>query len=435
MKRYRLRSSYGLFYHGYIRRPMLTLEEVQRRLDLHYNKKLSIVRYRGTSRKAVLHCKECGDFETKYSIGNYLNKQYHREDCEICQRKARIKRYNSLLKYSDFTVLDFYTNWDLEHTRTMLILKCKTCGDIVESRASRAYEYARCERCFKEIATIKYKKLLKEHNCEYISREPSGTRTSIKFSCNTCGNVDSVSDSYLIKGYSPCEICKSNYIKANLEDNLKGYNVELISYHHNELSRLIINLKCKLCGETFLYDYSNLKANVGGLCENCNPNSSKNRSIRSFKEAQIIANKSGRVLDNYIDSSSSTVRHLFCGNSSIVEKRNLSKTACKECTRRLCRGSIKEHNKHLVKDYLVILKNVKKLKDILEEHNQLDNFPEGEVKIILEHIDGWISNYKEIMKQYPNGDLGTVLENNPLYERCKEIFYPVMDKFGIERIE
>lgn len=80
------------------------------------------------------------------------------------------------------------------------------------------------------------------------------------------------------------------------------------------------------------------------------------------------------------------------------------------------------------------LYNVQKLKNFFVKHNQLQNIPE-QPRVILEYIDGWIDNYETLVRKYPNGDLGTVLENNPLYKQCEKVFYPIMDKYGIERIE
>ena len=368
MKRYRLRSSYGLSYKGYWQRPRLTLDEANERVQRYYPS-MTILNYIKSSVPAEVYCSDCGEiYETKNTISGYM--YGYRKKCEMCTYKELLCKYNNYLKHTNIKV----KHWHSKNGRTYAQLHCTKCETNWQVMVQTLPRIRECQHCSNNKKTMEYISLLERHDCIYLSRETIDDILYIKYKCKKCGNIGVNQSSKFLNRNNPCPECNPNSI-----------------------------------------------------------NNIKNTKEKELKEQSVTR---GKLLLDYKDRDNVTLRHLFCGSTYTTRGNNITRAlGCRQCQSKTQLGTAKAHNKHLVKEYLKVLYNIKKVKDIIEEHNQLDNFPEGEVKIILEHIDGWISNYKEIMKQYPNGDLGTVLENNPLYERCKEIFYPVMDKFGIERIE
>ena len=367
MKRYRLRSSYGLECRGRIRRRLLTLEEVNERVHRYYPN-IDVLVYSGSLAPGVIYCHDCGEtYTTPILLSNYM--YYASSSCVKCKYIKRLEEYNRILSGTtlvadSFKYIDNVVN---------ISAHCSVCGYTTNLKATNIYTVERCSQCAHNSVTEKYVEILDKSNCEYLDRYKVGKQVVLKYRCRICGTED----------------------------------------------------------ETW---YSSLNT-VKNLCSECNRDSAKNKFKRSKEDMINYGKFNGRYIMDYENTLSVKYRHLFCGGVSKTSKSQIKGIdLCWYCTYlRDCKNQKK--NKETIDKTLTILKNVKKVKDILEETNQLDNFPEGEVKIILEHIDGWIKNFNTIVNKYPDKDIGSVLENNPLYERCKEIFYPVMDKFGIERIE
>ncbi len=368
MRKFKLRSSYGLTYRGFLKRRMLTLVEANERLHVYFPN-MEIIKYYGSKYNALVYCKDCGKtFTTNKCISGYL--YGNKIECERCKYERLLNDYNKLLKVNSLRV----TDWFCDNGQAKLKVECNTCGVKYETFSSALDNTFHCRGCKFNSGTSKYVEILKQKNCKYISRHCIDGHTIIAYECETCGRIEETQ-------------------VANI------YNKD-------------------------------------NICEYCNPNSFRNKFTNSLNEIAMYTKENGIVLIDYINNRKVKSKHLFCGKLSRTTKRNVEKgLLCGECVRSITMGKRKDHNKHLVQEYLVILKNVQKLKHILEDYNQLESFPEGDIKTILEHIDGWVKNYEEIMNEYPNGDLGSILEKNPLYERCKELFYPTMDKFGIEKIK
>lgn len=229
-----------------------------------------------------------------------------------------------------------------------------------------------------------------------------------------------------------CVKCREDARTKAYKEALSKCNCTYLDYYRLEDSKVILIYKCNICGTEDETRFLNLSEGKN-ICNTCKKHGIKDSDI--YISCLELCKSRGRILLNYNKSTSLTLRHLFCGTEHSSHKDSVKKNiTCKFCSRKLCLGTSKDHNKHLVDEYLIILYNVQKLKNFFVKHNQLQNIPQ-EPRTILEHIDGWINNYETIRKKYPNGDLGTVLENNPLYEKCRKVFYPIMDKYGIERIK
>lgn len=343
---------------------MLSYEEVQRRLDLHYGGKLTIVEYRGTKRKGILHCKECGEFETKNSIGSYITLASNRKiDCELCKYREQLEIYSNYLNLEYMEVLHFKR----KNLTTVATIRCNRCNHVCEHEGSYLTEIVACRNCENIKKRKEYEIILNKLGLSYIKHETDENKhTLLHFKCNSCKTSD------------------YGFIRST------GYFLE----------------ECPTC--------------------------KRNKLMESYKN---VAKLQGKVLLKFNGATEVNVIHLFCGCKSVTRLRyDRKSTVCKHCSPKLVhpRSKPKPHNQHLVKEYLTILYNVKTLKDFLVEHNQLDNLPQSEAKTILEHIDGWIKNYEDIVNKYPNGDLGTVLENNPLYEKCKEVFYPLLKRYNLK---
>ena len=373
----RLRRGYDRVYKPtrYFRQ-MLSYEEVQRRLNNHYGGKLTIIEYNGTHYKGILHCKECGTFETKYPIGGYLAQNFcRRQDCELCYRKMMINHYNSLLVVDSLDVFDYYFTTKDSYKYYYAKVKCSICGMIYTTRVDWLTSIKNCRHCNYNEKTLEYSEILARHNCIYISRRIDENKvTFLKYKCGNCNKI--------------------------YETNLRHIST------------------------------------VNGICKDCNITGKRKLKEASRQDTKLLGLKTGKILTNYVCKSEVHGIHLLCGKRIKTNKINFTKSDLCRCSNRLNSkfSYTKEHNKHLVEEYLIILYNVQKLKNFFVKHNQLQNILQ-EPRTILEHIDGWINNYETIRKKYPNGDLGTVLENNPLYEKCRKVFYPIMDKYGIERIK
>ncbi len=367
-KKLKLRKGYDKIYrvtrYG---RLMLTYSEVQRRLDNHYGGKLTIVEYNGVDKKGILHCKNCGTFETKVAIGDYLRTNYsHRTDCEKCMKYRQLRKYTSKLNDS-LECIDYYTLATGTHKVKIV---CKVCGTLFTRDSKHLNKQTSCLHCL-EIEKIKrYKDIVSNFNCTYTAHYVVDGKVYLKIKCDDCGTERTI-------------------------------------------------------GSTQLYE-------AVVLCRKCNENHNDYKFERSKEEVKDLLRNGKHRFISYDNSNKVVVEHLLCGNTTTSNKDRLQESyLCRHCRTYISCGKPKEHNKNLVEDYLTILYNVKTLKDFLVKHNQLQNVPE-EPRTILEHAEGWLSNYKFIMEKYPNGDFGTILENNPLYEKCRKAFYPVMRRYNLE---
>ena len=422
-KRLKLRKGYDRVYRvTRYNRLMLTYEEVQRRLDRNYGGKLTIVEYSGVGKKGRLHCKECGEFTTKSPIGFYIRREKWREDCECCKLRARLERYTKLVGDYNLIAVNFPNRHKVNYY-------CSACNTTQEYDISTLSNRTFCKECLYRETTKIY--TIKANNLGFIykSRKTVNGHNIVNVECKICGYTRTVQSEGLDKEHLLCNNCLEEEKITEYGNRLVKHNCSYISHTATE-NGTIITYRCNICG-----CIGHIKSNSilirEGICSNCSETSSEFIKNESRLEAQYLCNTNGKILSCYTNASKVRYTHLFCGSTVTSDKNSCKKISCVHCSRKLNLSIPKEHNKHLVQEYLTILYNVKALKDFLVKHNQLQNVPK-ESLTILEHVDGWISNYELIIKKYPNKDLGTILENNQLYEKCRKVFYPVMERYNLE---
>lgn len=255
-----------------------------------------------------------------------------------------------------------------------------------------------------------------------------GTKRHAVLHCKECGEFKTkgISSSYIYGKFKDCEKCTEKIRLKQYNELCTIPNTRVVDYYYDvDCTAVVLVLYCDNCGLSRNLAMTSIDKIYS--CSKCNE-----LNISSNYKIELKAVGNGKVLINYINNRNIKTFHFLCGTSSSTSKENSFKCSCGKCMHKISLGKPKPHNQHLVKEYLTILYNVKTLKDFLVEHNQLDNLPQSEAKTILEHIDGWIKNYEEIVNKYPNGDLGTVLENNPLYKKCKEVFYPLLKRYNLK---
>ena len=435
----RLRRGYDRVYKPtrYFRQ-MLSYEEVQRRLNNHYGGKLTIVEYNGMNHKGILHCKECGTFETKNVIRSYISTSNIILDCELCTKKRRIAYYQNYLNHTSLEIIDYHTTivesvaHRISRIKSVVVVKCNVCGESYTIDTSNIADTNKCRVCAQIERVKRYTELLDSYACSLVSYNTIEHNTYLDYRCNICGHEDTVAYSGIAKLQYVCVKCREDARTKAYKEALSKCNCTYLDYYRAEAYHVILEYKCNICGTKDEIRFLNL---IEGktICNTCKQNAVKDSDI--YISCLELCKSRGRLLLNYNGTRELTLRHLFCGREHTSNKRDITRIiTCKHCYAKTSIGTLKDHNKHLVEEYLIILYNVQKLKNFFMKHNQLQNIPQ-EPRTILEHIDGWINNYETIIKKYPNGDLGTVLENNPLYEKCRKVFYPIMDKYGIERIK
>lgn len=353
------------------KRKLLTLEEANERLH-RYFPNMDILVYRSSAKPALLYCKDCAKtYETKSSISVYMYS--YRVRCESCAEIERVQRVKDFLGecgliYKGFSII--------KKDKIYRIIKysCSYCGyeDTAYEYSLDSSNYSGCKKCKYNKTTDKYTETLRENNCTYLSRYATkgiNRATIITYKYNSCGHKHTVRSNALSENKIPeCPICKRRERLEFIKD--EGMRLSELGFH----------------------------------------------------------------LVKYRSSIDVSCIHLFCGDSkehTNIYNKNL---LCGKCRGSLLLGKPKEHKKHLVEEKLAMLKSVQSFKNawLSQVPDALEKLDEGFVKVILTHIDGWIKNYEEIAKTYPNGDLGTVIENNPLYKQVEDTFYPIMEKYGFK---
>lgn len=202
----RLRRGYDRVYKPvrYFRQ-MLSYEEVQRRLDKNYGGKLTIVKYNGVNRKGVLHCKECGTFETKNVIRSYISTSMPRLDCELCTKKKQIDHYQNHLNHTTLKVIDYYTTTvesvahRISRMQTVVVVKCSICEESYTINANNVSDTNNCRYCNQTARFKRYDEILDVYNCSLISSNTTESGTYLDYKCNICGHEDTVAYSGIAK--------------------------------------------------------------------------------------------------------------------------------------------------------------------------------------------------------------------------------------------
>lgn len=358
-----------------IKKRMLTLEEANERLHNHFPS-MKILIYRCANRSALVTCKNCNNtFETDNTIGAYMYGD--RLECEKCKEIRIAGQYREILKpYKNLQ----YTGRELKGTASYCKYKCKICGyeDKVTVTQLKKKKFKGCPVCCEKEQAEYYNSYLNKHNCEYLETfyERSYTTPSVRFKCNVCEGVFSMfgfTATSKISDYSYCPRCEER----------------------QKFERLHKPIVEELKDSGFVY--------IGE-----------------------------KYISRYIP-----FLHLLCGNkfNYLVNSSGRTNNLCGKCSCTISRGKIREEDRELVKETLVMLRNIQAFKNAWLSHtpDALEKLNKGFIKTILEHIDGWINNYEEIIERYPDGNLAKVIENNPLYKKVEEVFYPIMEKVGFKR--
>lgn len=348
------------------KRIKLTLEEANERIH-GYFPNIDILEYYGANNKGLVYCKDCNNkFWTAYNLQGYMYGA--KTQCENCKHIYITNEATRLLRNIGLKFESYYFKYSTEvRTRLVVNYSCPTCGynDKADLDNIRRGQLTRCKNCNYILVGLKYAELLYNHNLNYLKHETICKQTYVYYECVMCGEISNVQSSNLISGiFNGCEKC------------------------------------------------STLK--YIGNCTN-------------------VANHTGyKFISGNLTKCKSI--HLFCGKSINNSLRSGNRyIACKYCTAKITKGKPKEHNKHLVTEYEKILKYTLDLKNEIERENinleQLkDNLNYDFILDIYKHIEGWYNNFQAIKEKYPNGDLGTVLENNPNYINVWNIVVPVFEE-------
>ncbi|GAA0101521.1 hypothetical protein UT300012_22360 [Paraclostridium bifermentans] len=350
----------------------LSVEEANERLH-RYIPNMDILEYRGCNKSASVYCNDCKtEYQTKNVICSYM--YGYRSECESCMEIARVQRDIEYLQEINLEYLGYIVVYIPRATRKIKY-RCKVCGtvDYVCEPNLLGSSLSGCKKCKYDRTTAKYIELLKEYNCTYISR----------------------------------------YIPTSINRN------GLITYKYND------------CGHEHTVLNGSLTANQIPECPTCK----KLKKIKFVLERKEELCNDGFYLSEYRNSKDVDYIHLLCGEIRKQARIYKEGILCGYCQAKISTSKPKDHNKHLVQEKLIMLKNIQSFKNawIKQVPDAIQQLPEGFAKIVLTHIDGWINNYEEIVAKYPNGDLGTVIENNPLYKQVEDTFYPIMEKFGFKR--
>lgn len=343
-----------------LRRPLLTLEEANERMHIHFPN-IDILDYYGMGHTALLYCSDCGEtFTTRNSIGPYIygGKKY----CESCKNKSILNTIHKLLGERGLRFLNYYN--------------------------------------------------------------PEGRNVKVVYTCDVCNEVGEVwlpaLEKEKLKG---CQNCKLNSRVARYVQLLLSYNLHYISYD-GRLNGSELYYECNVCGYSSSVHYTNLSSGTFGGCPGCNV-----REI-NIKHLELFNSIGFKYTKSHYDYAECI--HLFCGKSSEVINYH-TRTLCNYCKNKVIQGKAKQHNKHLVTECEKILKYTLDLKNEIQKHNidleQIKaNINYDFIKDIYTYIEGWYDNFIKIKTKYPNGDLGTVLENNPYYTHVWEIVVPAFEE-------
>lgn len=363
----RFRGSYRF------KRPKLTLEEANERMH-RYFPNIDILEYSSTESYAKVYCYDCKtEFWTKEIVAGYM--YGNRIFCENCKEIKRVSTAKNTLSAINLEYLGY--KGSLDHKGAVIrrikyrCIKCGYTDDITEANLLFG-TLNQCKGCRDSRMLIKYKNVLEENNCTFISKDRNDEHVlDVTFKYNACGHKNTIRSCNAYLGNIP---------------------------------------KCPVCNDV----------------------------ARKLKMGSIHKQK-GFVYIKNISCSESECVHLFCGKCikkncyQLAKERIDNSLTCKHCKHKLYKGKPKEHNKHLVNEYEKILKYTLDLKNEIENQGInleqfKDNINYNFIKDIYEYIEGWYNNFIAIKEKYPNGDLGTVLENNPYYIHVWNIVVPVFEE-------
>ncbi len=339
----RLRRGYDRIYKParYFRQ-MLSYEEVQRRLDKNYGGKLTIVKYNGMNRKGVLHCKECGTFETKNVVKSYISMSTPKLDCELCIKRKRLSYYQNNLNHTTLKVIDYYTT-TVENTingtlnrQSVIDVKCDVCSESYTIEASNILDTNTCRVCTQIERVKKYKELLNSFNCSLLSYNTIGFNTYLDYRCDICGYEDTVAYSGIAGLKRVCIRCRENARINAYKEALAKHNCTYLDYYRTEDSKVILIYKCNVCGAKDEVRFLNLTERKN-ICNTCKKNATKDSDI--YISCLELSKNRGRLLLNYDKSSSLILRHLFCGKEHTSNKECIKGSiTCKFCSHKLRLG-------------------------------------------------------------------------------------------------
>lgn len=295
-----------------------------------------------------------------------------------------------------------------------------------------------CENCREIKRTAQAKDKLRENNLEYIGYhdllEDFGViRRYVEYKCQKCGYTSSIRESTLkYEGINGCKNCRHIEVVNKYKYLLEKSNCTFISMKkRNNMSIFDILFKYNECGHEYTVPSNRLSSSGVPKCVKC-------QGIKREKMLHEFYKGEGFIYLRSFNCNWGECYHLFCGhvsNRSYIRAggdKSKGYLGCKHCRAKLSLGKPKEHNKHLVEEcynileYTLYLKQelTNKGKDISEISNH-ENY-----KFIcdtLDYIEGWFDNFKAVKDKYPNGDLGTVLENNPYYLHVWNIVVPALE--------
>lgn len=364
----RFRNTYRL------KRRMLTLEEANERIHKYFPN-LTILKYYGSNRPAEVYCENCESiFNTSDDISSYL--YGYKTVCENCKEIKRTVLAKNKLGEVNLEYIGYHENLNSSGTiHRHIEYKCLKCGYIssISEMGLKHQGLEGCKNC-KHLAIInKYKTILEKNNCTFLSTKPriNLLTLDVLFKYNECGHEHTLFTSTLLKlGVPKCPKCRGMERSEILHTFYKDRGLKYI------------------------------------------------RSLGSGREECF---------------------HLLCGHN-IKKMYNILKSygfksdlRCKHCYAKITIGRSKEHNKHVVEEYYSILEYTLYLKEELDRNrkdiSEISNHENYEfICDTLEYIEGWFVNFKSIKEKYPNGDLGTVLENNPYYLYVWNIVVPALEE-------